>query len=128
MNQISFNYGGHCEFKGKSISIPIYEPLDPEEEFEIKNRMISPQSYLKLAYNPMIVERHVKHSKYVHSFQDKIGQVNSIYRDIKEFFISHSQHEQTLQSMNIIIQGEIGSGKTHLCRAVCEKLQNDPDM
>ena len=33
MNQISFKYGQHCEFKGKSISIPIFEPIDPQEEF-----------------------------------------------------------------------------------------------
>jgi class 3 adenylate cyclase len=33
MNSITFRYGGHCEFKGKSISIPIFEPIDPEEEF-----------------------------------------------------------------------------------------------
>jgi len=33
MNQVSFNYGGHCEFKGKSISIPIFEVIDPFDEF-----------------------------------------------------------------------------------------------
>jgi class 3 adenylate cyclase len=32
-NNISFNYGGHCEFKGKSIAIPIFAPIDPDEEF-----------------------------------------------------------------------------------------------
>ena len=32
MNQISFLYGGHCEFKGKSISIPIFEIQDPADE------------------------------------------------------------------------------------------------
>jgi hypothetical protein len=34
MNTFSFNYGGHQEFKGKSISIPIFEPIDPREEFQ----------------------------------------------------------------------------------------------
>lgn len=47
MNTISFNYGGHCEFKGKSISIPIFEPIDPEDEFNVRegqfhNKVIPP--------------------------------------------------------------------------------------
>lgn len=33
MRTISFKYGGHCEFKGKSLSIPIFEPIDPRAEF-----------------------------------------------------------------------------------------------
>ena len=56
MSQISFKYGGHCEFKGKSISIPIFEPIDPAYEYIIeKGKTIAPQSYLKLCYNPLIV-------------------------------------------------------------------------
>ena len=35
MNQITFKYGQHCEFKGKSISIPIFEPIDPLEEWAV---------------------------------------------------------------------------------------------
>jgi class 3 adenylate cyclase len=35
MNQITFKYGQHCEFKGKSISIPIFEPIDPAEEWSV---------------------------------------------------------------------------------------------
>lgn len=31
-NFIKFNYRGHCEFKGKSVSLPIFEPIDPDEE------------------------------------------------------------------------------------------------
>ena len=31
-NFINFQYHGHCEFKGKSISLPIYEPIDPDLE------------------------------------------------------------------------------------------------
>ena len=26
---LSFEYNGHCEFKGKSISTPIFKPIDP---------------------------------------------------------------------------------------------------
>ena len=31
-NYINFLYKDHCEFKGKSISLPIYEPIDPADE------------------------------------------------------------------------------------------------
>lgn len=31
-NYINFLYKDHCEFKGKSISLPIFEPIDPVEE------------------------------------------------------------------------------------------------
>jgi hypothetical protein len=45
MNTMSFKYYDHCEFKGKSISIPIFSPVDPTEELtckEIKDHLISP--------------------------------------------------------------------------------------
>jgi hypothetical protein len=60
MNTISFKYGGHCEFKGKSISIPIFEPIDPLDEFG-REKGISCFSYLKLHHNPMIAENEVNH-------------------------------------------------------------------
>jgi len=58
LSHISFKYGAHCEFKGKSISIPIFEPIDPLDEYsprEWKNKIIPPLALLKLHYNPMIV-------------------------------------------------------------------------
>ena len=129
-SNISFNYGGHCEFKGKSIAIPIFAPIDPEEEFEITKRMHPPQAYLKWSYNPLISEKSVKHAKHQHNreYIDRIGSVNQIHRDIKDFFIRHTHNNESTTPLNMIIQGESGSGKTHLCRAVVEKLQNDPDL
>lgn len=45
MNTLNFKYYDHCEFKGKSISIPIYSPMDPRDELyskEVKDHLISP--------------------------------------------------------------------------------------
>ena len=64
MNQITFNYSEHAEFKGKSIGYSIYEPIDPREEFPCTylrgmrngNAMIPPQCMLKLSENPLIVQ------------------------------------------------------------------------
>ena len=33
MRSISFTYSEHAKFKGKSISLPMYRPVDPEAEF-----------------------------------------------------------------------------------------------
>jgi class 3 adenylate cyclase len=38
MHQVSFNYQGHQEFKGKSISMPIFEVIEPKSEL-IKPRV-----------------------------------------------------------------------------------------
>lgn len=72
MSTFSFNYGGHQEFKGKSISIPIFEPIDPREEFQSSflknkekgNKIILPQCLLRLKYNPLIIKREVNLKKY----------------------------------------------------------------
>ncbi len=32
MNQLSFRYVEHAEFKGKSVGYAIFEPIDPREE------------------------------------------------------------------------------------------------
>jgi hypothetical protein len=51
-------YGGHYEFKGKSISIPIFEPIESHEELsEITKKMMMPGAYLKPHMNPMNLER-----------------------------------------------------------------------
>jgi len=57
-NQFSFMYGGHYEFKGKSISIPIFEPIEIHEELtEITKKMLMPGAYLKPHMNPLNLER-----------------------------------------------------------------------
>lgn len=75
MNQISFKYGQHCEFKGKSISIPIFEPIDPLEEFSVRSayegKFIPPHALLRLHYNPLVVQKQVNHRKPSESYVGK---------------------------------------------------------
>ena len=33
MRSISFKYGEHAKFKGKSISLAMFTPIDPNAEF-----------------------------------------------------------------------------------------------
>jgi class 3 adenylate cyclase len=55
---IQFRYSSHCEFKGKSISLPIFEPIDPYEEAQQCLKKILPfDVYLKIHSNPFLVDR-----------------------------------------------------------------------
>jgi len=135
MNQITFNYVEHAEFKGKSVGYSIYEPVDPYEEFpctylqdsRTTNKIIPPQCLLKLSFNPLLVQRDVNHRKYNDLYEKKIPYANQIYDTIKNFFFGPNQ-EPGRSPLNIIIHGEIGSGKTQTVRTLCQKLQSDQDM
>lgn len=57
-NHFNFNYLCHSEFKGKSISLPIFEPINPHNDFEkARNKILSPESFLKVHMNPLNLER-----------------------------------------------------------------------
>lgn len=63
-NFIKFIYRGHCEFKGKSISLPIFEPVDPAEEIQEANKKIlSIDTLLKIHSNPFLVDRNSENKK-----------------------------------------------------------------
>ena len=51
-NYISFDYVKHSEFKGKSISMPIFKPINPEEQFARAAQGVKPiDQYLKMHMN-----------------------------------------------------------------------------
>ena len=57
-NHFSFNYIKHSEFKGKSISMPIFEPLNPQDEFNRASiKILPPEAFLKVHMNPLNLER-----------------------------------------------------------------------
>lgn len=53
--------------------------------------------------------------------------VMEIYDLIKDFFFNHKMDIDKVP-LNIIIQGDSGSGKTHAVRCLVEKLQKDQDF
>lgn len=61
-NTFSFKYHGHSEFKGKTASLPVYEPLEIEieENKDIDRKMLYPNAYLKPHMNPLRIERDSK--------------------------------------------------------------------
>jgi len=63
-NFIRFNYKGHCEFKGKSVSLPIFEPIDPEEEaIMCVKKVVSYDTFLRIHSNPFLVDRMSEHKR-----------------------------------------------------------------
>lgn len=133
MATMSFKYYDHCEFKGKSISIPIFSPVDPKQELssrELNYHTISPLQMLKLNFNPLIVQKEVNHKRASEPFIGKSGFMNEIYDKIKQYlfgqrFNGSPQHKDPL---SIVIAGKSGTGKTHLMRAICEKFMKDTDF
>ena len=63
-NAFDFNYQGHVELKGKSISTPIYAPVNPQLRFKMANEKgYCPELFLKVHQNPMIIEREPNNCK-----------------------------------------------------------------
>ena len=51
---------GHQEFKGKSISLPIFEPIDPVDEAMVcRDKIVGFDTFLKIHSNPFIVDRNI---------------------------------------------------------------------
>lgn len=89
------------------------------------NKLIPPQAFLKLHYNPLIVQKTVNHRKNNSEFIGKQNFINEIYEKIKNFFFSSNTEKLPFSAL---ITGESGSGKTHLVRCLCEKLLKDQDL
>ena len=57
-NIFDFRYDSHNELKGKSISIPFYEPINPELKYEqARHKVLSPDYFLQVHPNPLNLER-----------------------------------------------------------------------
>jgi len=61
---LKFNYVQHCRFKGKSVSLPIYEPLDPGKDIHHSSEnYMNPFKYLRLYSNPFLIDRENKYQQ-----------------------------------------------------------------
>lgn len=133
MSTFNFKYYDHCEFKGKSISIPIFSPIDPREDLfskEYRDHTISPLQMLKLHFNPLIVQKDVNHKKMSEQFIGKSGFMGEIYDNIKQYLFGQKFNgpPDSKDPLSIILAGKSGSGKTHLMKALAEKIHKDTDF
>ena len=57
-HDFSFNYTGHFELKGKSISTPFFKPKDPEQHrMAHRDKVLDPEHFLLTHQNPLILAR-----------------------------------------------------------------------
>lgn len=57
-HDFSFNYMGHKELKGKSVSIPFFKPRDPDQIRSMhRDKVLEPEYFLWKHENPLILQR-----------------------------------------------------------------------
>ena len=91
-NFINFNYKDHCEFKGKSISLPIFEPIDPLEESHMcTKKIVGMETFLKIHSNPFLID---KASEYKKKHCKSIGReslLTKVCDELLDFFDEDNQ-------------------------------------
>ncbi|CAI2375966.1 unnamed protein product [Moneuplotes crassus] len=116
---LEFEYIEHCRFKGKSVSLPIYEPLDPEEEnHDSYENYMNPFKYLKLYSNPFLIDRKNKYQNEYFKIYGRANDIETAISDILEFV------NDLDYSVMISIYGESGCGKTLFARSLIQKLRD----
>ena len=114
-------YVQHCLFKGKSVSLPIYEPLDPEEEiYHSAENYLNPFKYLRLYANPFLIDRDGRYQETYSKMYGRSNDIETAMSDILEFV------NDLDYSVMISIYGESGWGKTLFARSLIEKLKSSP--
>lgn len=120
---LEFKYSEHCRFKGKSVSLPIYEPFDPEDQHhESADVYLNPFKYLKLYSNPFLIDRDNKYQNEYYRVYGRSIDIETAIGDILEFV------NDLDYSMMLSIIGESGSGKTLLARSIINELQSTPKI
>ena len=66
--------------------------------------------------------------KYLDPLIGRQNFLNDIYDVIKNFLFNKSPNVEDQDPLVIMLQGETGTGKTHVARALCEKIQKDNDF
>lgn len=116
--KIRFVYKAHSAFKGKAFKLPIYEPVDPGEEF-VHPESLPLERLLLTHSNPLIVDRD---STYQYKGNIMFGRSRLKEAALKSFdeFINKPE-----SSFVATIEGTSGSGKSLFARMLAnEILQN----
>ena len=87
-NHFNFNYLSHSEFKGKSISLPIFEPINPRVDLDkARSKILSPEAFLKVHMNPLNLERgNGKDNKMKHKTFGFEANLQTLKQEIVTFF------------------------------------------
>lgn len=83
---MKFKYIEHCEFKGKSVNLPIFQPIELETEIaETDNDQFYPYWALKLHANPFIVDRDNKFQETYCKVYGRQEELESVVNEIIDF-------------------------------------------
>lgn len=86
-NFFSYKYVSHSEFKGKSISIPIFEPYELVEELsDITKKALHPGAFLKPHMNPMNLEPSTNNAAKLKMVGSAVKQVETFTAKIVKYF------------------------------------------
>ena len=125
-NFVNFLYKGHCEFKGKSVSLPIFEPLDPQEEAaQCLTKIVALDGFLKIHANPFLVDRTSDFKKKSVRQVGREGLLNRALDDLLDYFDSDSRQ---VRPFFLVVSGEAGSGKTLFARCLVDALRKKKDF
>ena len=108
---LKFKYIQHCEFKGKTISLPIYEPLEIEnyEDYSMGDSQYI-FNILKLHSNPFLIDRDNSYQEKYCKLYGHSNDIDSALTDILDFI------NDLNDSILISVNGESGCGKTLFAR------------
>lgn len=83
---LKFRYVQHCLFKGKSVSLPIYEPIGDEFKSEASGHDFHyPFNSLKLHHNPFMIDRDNKFQDNYCKIYGRDEELDSAFNEIIEF-------------------------------------------
>ena len=117
-NYFSFNYIKHAEFKGKSISMPVFRPINPQELFDTASLGVQPpETFLKTHMNRLDMEGGT-----TKKIEYKTFGFESILEDVKKELLEFFNTHQPFAPYLLTIKGEIGSGKTNFVLHLIEEL------
>lgn len=122
-NFFTFKYAGHQEFKGKSISIPIFVPTDPNEEIaETTKKILRPEFFIKPHMNPMELESSKPQTK---AKIEMVGSAKDLLPNLTEDIVDFFSQAKPKSPFLVALKGEIGSGKSLFARRLIEDLSNN---
>lgn len=83
---LKFKYIQHCLFKGKSVSLPIFEPLDPDEDcHDSAENYMNPFKYLKIHSNPFLIDRDNNYQDTYYKMYGTSGDIDHAVTDLLDF-------------------------------------------
>ena len=121
-HDFSFNYMGHKELKGKSLSMPFFRPRDPQLiRDKHRDKVLEPEYFLWKHDNPLILQRETELVAPTGSTIGFEGIIQEEKFKLQEYFTNEQESSKPYITM---VMGEVGSGKTSYMRHLISELKS----